>query len=508
MSLILKAIDKLIGRLTMYRLMVYYLIGLLTVALIFSFFGKFTFTPFDLALSTAIIFIASYFSNLILSKTFLSTTNSESYLITALILVLIVSPGTSFSQITLLIITSVLAQASKYLLASNKRHLFNPAAIAVVITGLFMGQYASWWVGTIIMAPFVVLGGILITRKMKRYKEIGVFIVVTPALLLINYLLRGTSINNIANIMQLALIQSAFLFFTFVMFTEPITSPNTEKGQIAFALLTSFLYVTPQLKPFGIVLTPEMALSFANVFAYLYSPQKRLYLTLEKQINIAKDSWEFVFSKPKNFSFTPGQYMEWTLPHANPDSRGTRRYFSLASSPEENELSIAVRLYEPASSFKKALRNLKGHEQIIATELSGDFTLPKDKKKKIVFIAGGIGVVPFRSMIKHLVEKREHRDIVLFYANKTADDIAFYDDFDMAKNVGVKTAYVVDNPPEGWPGESGHIDEKMIIKYVPDFRERIFYISGPPKMVDVFRNTLRTIGVKGGNIRTDYFEGY
>ena len=196
------------------------------------------------------------------------------------------------------------------------------------------------------------------------------------------------------------------------------------------------------------------------------------------------------------------------MPLENSDVRGNRRYFSIASSPKEENLSIAVRLYNPSSTFKKKLKNMKTGEEIYASELGGDFTLPKNKSKKIAFIAGGIGIVPFRSMIKHLEITGEKRNVVLFYSNKTIEDIAYVDDFERAKNIGLKTIYAVNNAPDEFPGHRGRIDVNLIKQKAPDFMERTFYISGPPGMVNTFKKTLKEIGVGKRNIRSDYFEGY
>jgi ferredoxin-NADP reductase len=344
---------------------------------------------------------------------------------------------------------------------------------------------------------------------MDRSKEVGVFVVITFLLLLVTYIVRGNSFNSIFHILQLALVKSSFFFFAFVMFTEPLTSPTTKRLQIGFAVATSLLYTTPQIHPFGIVLTPEMALCFANIFSYIYSPKYKFTLTIKEIRKIAQNSFELIFPRPREFAFEAGQFMEWTLPHPHPDSRGNRRYFSLASSPKENDLAIAIRYYEPPSSFKKNLVNFKPGQTIQASELSGDFTLPKDKRQKLVFIAGGIGIVPFRSMIRDLIERNDKRDIVLFYANKTMAEIAYSEDFKEAQSAfGLKTIYALDNPPANWPGHSGFIDNKLIVQSVPDYKERTFYISGPPKMVDAFKSILSQMGIAKKNIKTDYFPGY
>lgn len=502
-------INQQLNRLTMYRLALYYLIGLEIVAVILSTFGLLPFHPFSLIISAGILVIASQLANSAMAKVFGATTNKESYAITALILSLILQPATDFNGLITLMIVGILAMASKYLLAINKKHIFNPAAIAVVLSGLFLNQYASWWVGTTLMVPFVVIGGLLLVHKINRFKEVGIFVLATFTLLVITYILRGATTSSIVNIMQLALIKSSFFFFAFVMFTEPLTSPNTRNLQTGFAIVASLLYTTPQIHPFGIVLTPEMALCFANIFSLISSPNQKLFLKLKEVKQIAQSSYELVFDKPKNFNYHAGQFMEWTLPHPNPDSRGNRRYFTLASAPEEDNLAIAIKYNTPPSSFKKNLIEMKPGQTIIAAELAGHFTLPKNKEEKLVFIAGGIGIVPFRSMIAHITKTKEKRDIVLFYSNKNFEDICFTADFILAKGMfNLRTVYALDSAPANWPGYVGFIDQKLIEQNVPDYKDRTFYISGPPKMVDNFKIVLNQMGVHKNKIKSDYFPGY
>ncbi len=137
---------------------------------------------------------------------------------------------------------------------------------------------------------------------------------------------------------------------------------------------------------------------------------------------------------------------------------------------------------------------------LVASQLAGEFTLPKDLNKKLCFIAGGIGITPFRSMIKFLLDTNQKRDITLLFSNKTELDIVYKDIFDQAfLKLGIKTVYVNTD-------KMGFIDEMMIREQVFDFKDRTFYISGPHSMIDAFEKTLKNLGVK--NIKVDFFPGY
>jgi len=194
--------------------------------------------------------------------------------------------------------------------------------------------------------------------------------------------------------------------------------------------------------------------------------------------------------------------MEWTLGHKNPDNRGNRRYFTIAASPTEGNLRIGVKFYPNSSSFKKSLMAQSAGSKIFAGELSGEFTLPEDPNQKLCFIAGGIGVTPYRSIIKYLLDTKKKRDIILLYSSKTAQDFVYKDIFKAAfQNLRIKTILL--------ETEKGQfIDEAMIKKQMPDFKDRIFYISGPHSMVDAFQETLKEMDIPGKQIKVDFFPGY
>ncbi len=225
---------------------------------------------------------------------------------------------------------------------------------------------------------------------------------------------------------------------------------------------------------------------------------------------MAVSVFEFIFTADRPISYKPGQFMDLTLAPARPDTRSIRRYFTLSSSPTEGEVKVGVKFYAPASTFKKALISMKLGEQIVAAQLAGDFTLPRNKNKKLAFIAGGIGVTPFRSMIQYLLDTGERRNIILLYSNRTPADAVYADIFGRAKReIGLKTIYAFSDKDIQMPvGAVSAIDAPTIRREVPDYPERIFYISGPQGMVTSFKETLLGMGIKHSHIKTDYFPGF
>jgi glycine betaine catabolism B len=504
----LTALDKFLDRFTMYRLLIYYLIGLLLVGIGFSAAGKLNYSPVAIAGLSIFIFVVAWIVNKIFAWFLDIAANSDSTLITALILALIISPTTDRYNILFVTAATGLAIASKYLITYRKRHLFNPAAIAVVLTAIGPKESASWWVGNSSMMPFVLIGGFLLVRRIRRGAMVTSFLVTALAATAMSAVLHH---NSILTTLHGTIFSSALLFLAFVMLTEPLTSPTTKKMQIWYGILTGLLF-PPQVHIGSLYSTPERALIMGNIFAFIINPKVKLSPVLTKIVKITPDSADFVLAPDRKFAYEPGQYMEFTLPHNDVDSRGQRRYFTLASSPTEDTIRVGVKFYKRSSSFKEAMLDMDRNTYISATSLGGDFTLPQDKKQKLVFIAGGIGVTPYRSMIKYLVDKNEQRDVTLLYSANTARDIAYTDVFEAAQQqLGIKPVYMLTKEATELPNNryrAGKITSEVITREVPDYAERLFYISGPQPMVAGISHTLHELGVSRDHIKTDFFSGY
>ncbi len=503
-----KFIDSLVDKITMYKLIMYYLVALILVAIGLSIFKDLQYNPYYIAISALVLVTASWTINKIFANFFSAPTNSESSIITGLILTLIIAPNPTGYSFMFLLAAAGLAIASKYLLTIRNKHLFNPAAIAVVLTALGARQSATWWVGTAAMLPFVLIGGVLIVRKIRRTKMVLAFFIssalATIAYSLISRVSVMTSLHNLV-------FSSAMFFLGFVMLTEPITSPTTSKKQTWYAVLVGLL-LPPQVHLFSFYSSPEITLVIGNLFAYIVSPKTKLFLALKEKVRIAATSVDFVFIPSHKLVYQAGQYMEWTLPHQKTDLRGNRRYFTLASSPTEDDIRIGVKFFENGSSFKEALLDANYETPIVASQISGDFVLPKDKSLKLVFIAGGIGITPFRSMIKYLVDKKDIRTVTLLYSVRNEKEISYRDIFESARStIGLKTVYAItDNNPVVTKSNIhlGKITPKFIRTEVPDFSDRIFYISGTNSMVHSVQEMLAQLGVPKHQIKTDYFPGY
>ncbi len=334
------------------------------------------------------------------------------------------------------------------------------------------------------------------------------FLLATTAATLLFAVIGGAGIGLT---LQNMILNSAAFYLGFVMLTEPYTSPTTLNLQIWYALIVGVI-LAPQTHIGHYYSTPEFALVIGNIFAYITGSKVKLFPRLLSKRRISIDSAEFSFAPDRPLTYLPGQYMEWTLPHADADSRGVRRYFTLASSPTEREIKIGVKFYEDGSSFKDSLLEIGQSTPVVAAQLSGDFVLPDDPNDKLAFIAGGIGITPFRSMIKYLTDKREDRDVRLLYSVRHENELAYRTDLSEAKQaIGLRVTYVITGRERQFGRDhvlAGRIDAAMIAREIPDYEERIFYISGPQAMVDGIQKALHGLGVSRAQIKTDFFPGF
>ncbi len=462
----------------MYRLVLYFLLVLVGCGVLLGVLEVIPGIGLNLIVSSVFLVGVGWLANWIFARIFGATTNVESVYISALILALIISPVLSISNFQFLFSAAVLTMASKFILARGKKHIFNPVAIAVFLTSVARGWFATWWIGQPVMLPVVVLGGLLIVRKTRRFGMVFSFL----ASAIVITLLAKADIG-------LLLLHSPLIFVALIMLTEPQTTPSTNNLRLAYGALVGMLFAHT---------TPELALVVGNAFSYLVSSKQKLTMVLKEKVQVASGIWNYVFTTDQKLIFHPGQYLEWTLSHPHPDVRGNRRYFSIASSPTEANLTFGTKFSDSGSSFKKYLSIMRPGEKIVASQLAGDFTLPQDVNQKCVFIAGGIGITPYRSIIKYLLDIGQSRPIILFYSCSTSIEFAYTDVFKQAqKKLGIKTIYQV-----------GRIDEQMIRSEIEDYRQRLFYLSGPHSMVDAFENLLLQMGVNRRQIKIDFFPGY
>jgi ferredoxin-NADP reductase len=216
--------------------------------------------------------------------------------------------------------------------------------------------------------------------------------------------------------------------------------------------------------------------------------------------------WTFYFHPKTPLSYTAGQFVEVCLPHHTRDDRGQKRWFTLSSSPTDELLSITTKFAGNASSsFKKALFELEPGEKISISEPMGDFVLPRDTSRPLVFVAGGIGLTPFHSMLSWLGASGETRDIKFLYSVRNQSEIIFTNTF---KTAGIEPTIVVAEPSKSWRGRTGRLDANTILGLEKPAETALIYVSGPEPMTEALEKDLKAAGLKKSQLVLDFFPGY
>jgi len=236
----------------------------------------------------------------------------------------------------------------------------------------------------------------------------------------------------------------------------------------------------------------------------------RQNIRLIQKRQVANGTMAFYFEKPAELEFRAGQFCNITL--INPpetDEEGNTRGFSLITAPCEEDMAVATRLRDTA--FKRVIKQLEIGTEVRFEGPYGNFTLHKAETVPAVFLIGGIGVTPVRSMIVQAIHDNTRHRIILLHANPSPSYAPFMVDFEqLAKNNQHFTFVPVatEGAPDDWYGEQGRINEAMVKKYVPDLNLPIYYLSGPGSMVMAMRQLLVNMGINEDKIRTEEFTGY
>ncbi len=489
MNTLLGWIDEQLGRITMYSLVLYSLIAMAVMAFILMLIGNLDFSPFAFFLSVLMCVSATYGSNYLFGWLFGVKPHSESALITGLILVLLFTPSADPIDLIKLGLVAMIAMASKYIIAIRNRHLFNPAAVAIVIASIGGLAYAGWWVATPGMIPLTLLAAVLILHRTQKFRVGGIFILVAVAALLV----QGTSPD-------IALTSWPLLFVAGIMLCEPLTLPPRAKQQYIVAILVAILMTVPF--SYGrITMTPALAIVLGNLVGWWYGQRRTIKLRYNGKKQMGATTFDFSFDVGK-FHFEPGQFLELTLVHPKSDIRGHRRVFSIASKPGDEQINIGTKIPSKPSSFKRAMMELKPGTTVYATRTGGDFVLLKDPNQPIVCIAGGIGVTPFISFMEST-----DRPFRLIYSVNSISDLSFVDTLKQ-HNVDVVVVSPDDAklPDPDWTHETGRLDQAMLKKLINVEKQPVVYISGPPAMVVGLRQMVKSLGIR--RVKVDEFSGY
>ena len=237
-------------------------------------------------------------------------------------------------------------------------------------------------------------------------------------------------------------------------------------------------------------------------------------LKLVEKKEEAKGTKSFFWESEKPVNYLAGQYFYFTLPSLKyPDPRGATRHFTLSSSPTDGNILRNTTRIRPNSGYKKTLDELDIGTLIDGEGPNGEFILDENEKGPHVFLAGGIGITPFRSMIKYAVDKNLDTAIHLIYSNSVPEEITFREELLLWSKSWpkLKLDMTITKPEESqekWSGLVGRIDENLIRKLVADISQPIFWVCGPPAMVSAMEQTLGKLNISSGKVRSEKFTGY
>lgn len=209
----------------------------------------------------------------------------------------------------------------------------------------------------------------------------------------------------------------------------------------------------------------------------------------------------FTFTPEHTVSWQPGQFIHYTLPHEDVDNRGDERWFTISSAPHEGAITITTRIAgENGSSFKRHLAAMQPGDTIEADAPEGDFVL-EGYDKDYVFVAGGIGVTPYNSILSQMEHDGESANIEILYANRSEATKAYKNELEAITSkhdsINVTDFY----------GDA-RIDQAALEAAGAKLNDPIYYISGPEPMVEAFEKVLDAMGIDDAHKRFDYFPGY
>ena len=235
--------------------------------------------------------------------------------------------------------------------------------------------------------------------------------------------------------------------------------------------------------------------------------EELLQAKLIKKIKRTEDTMSFRFMPEKPINFLPGQFLQVIFDKDNMTNQELNKYLSFSSSPTKDYFEITKRISK--SMFSEELRSLSLSDEVIFRAPFGNCVFKEDYTK-IAFLIGGIGITPVISIIEYIVEKNLDTNIVLIYSNHT-EDIAFREALDKWQELKdkIKIFYVItDSKPQDKKLIEGHIDKDLLKEKVIDFEERMFFVFGPPSMVEGIKRLYKEAFYIKENLRTESFTGY
>ncbi|HEX7549489.1 MAG TPA: FAD-dependent oxidoreductase [Candidatus Methylomirabilis sp.] len=239
----------------------------------------------------------------------------------------------------------------------------------------------------------------------------------------------------------------------------------------------------------------------------------RIVTKLIARNEVAEGTMAFALDRPTTFDFRAGQYMVVVLPNPpHTDAEGNRRVFSIASPPQDTtRLLLATRM--TGTALKRSLAEVPVGTPVDLSGPAGDFVLHEDASRPAVFIAGGIGITPFRSMVQDAVSRHLPHQITLIYSNRTPEGAAFHEEFTRLAQTHENLTYVptmtqADKARQPWGGERRHVSADFLRSHIAKIATSMFYLAGPPGLVAGITKAVSDAGVDPAHVRSEEFAGY
>jgi len=216
----------------------------------------------------------------------------------------------------------------------------------------------------------------------------------------------------------------------------------------------------------------------------------------------------FRFELSEKLDFFPGQFLKVLIDENDPNNKELNKYLSLSSSPTKNYIEVTKKLSQ--STFSNKLASLSVGDEVGFKGPLGNCAF-KDEYKKICFLIGGIGITPVVSIVEYIAEKKLPTEVTLFYSNKREEDIAFRKELDFwhTTNNNIEVFYTITEcEQKDTKCISGRINKDLIVQKLKDVCDTIFFVFGPPKMVEAMKNICLELGCNKENIKTESFIGY
>lgn len=229
-------------------------------------------------------------------------------------------------------------------------------------------------------------------------------------------------------------------------------------------------------------------------------------VTFVRRQDLGGNIHSFWFKPDAPVRYTAGQFTQIHLPHDSADQRGEKRWFTLSSSPTESLLAITTKFVKDSpSTYKQQLLDLEPGTRLALDDPMGDFVLPRSTEVPLLFIAGGMGITPMRSMIQWLHDTKQKRTVHLLHSVTTPDQLVFRD---LMNAYDMRYTPLVHEPASDWTGERERISPNRILKEASAYDRPLIYLAGPEPMVERFVAELKQAGMPQNRLVTDYFPGY